>query len=260
MVDIVEINKKLSNGCTVPYVIWCSDGNKYVAKFPGNPNGDKALINEFISSRLCDFLDLPIMKYQLISVKMEDYMSSDITPMIGTAFGTIYDDDLLTVLNSGEIQKAKNCYDAIKILIFDLLIGNYDRNKGNLMINPKTKRIIMIDHTHIFNMGVVWDEYQLPRLEKEEFSISNLNAFNYNNLFNSIKYNEQFYKELNDFVKKVKTIEEERVSNIINDIPKDWIITNEERKCIINFIVNRFKRVDEVLKVLGLKGGDNSEI
>lgn len=55
MLEIVEINKKLSNGCTVPYVVWCNDGKKYVVKFPGNPNGDKALINEFIASRLCEY-------------------------------------------------------------------------------------------------------------------------------------------------------------------------------------------------------------
>ena len=262
MIGIVEINKKLGNGCTVPYVVWCNDGKKYVVKFPGNPNGDKALINEYISSKLCEYLNLPIMEFKLISVKKENYtenMDQDIMPIEGTAFGTIYDDDLLTVLNSGELQKASNCYDSIKILIFDLLIGNYDRNKGNLMINPKSKKVIMIDHTHIFNIGVIWDCYQLERLEKEPFDISNLNKFNYNNIINSIVYNEQFYFELNEFVIKVKNISRSYVEKILKELPNDWIISDKEKESIINFIINRFKRINEILELLNIKGGDNSE-
>ena len=262
MLEIVEINKKLSNGCTVPYVVWCNDGKKYVVKFPGNPNGDKALINEFIASRLCEYLGLPIMDYKLISVKRENYtddMNQEIMPIEGTAFGTIYDDYLLTILNSDEIRKATNNNDAIKILIFDLLIGNYDRNKGNLMISSKTRKIIMIDHTHIFNIGVIWDGYQLKRLEKENFDTQKLSQFNYKNIIDSIVYNEQFYLELNKFVQKVKNIDRNYVKGILNELPNDWVVNEFEKESIIDFIVNRFLRVEEVLELLNIKGGDNSE-
>lgn len=85
------------------------------------------------------------MDYQLIHVRKENYnfeMKEDIEFIEGTAFGTVYDDNALTVLNARMISKAKNCYDAIKILIFDLLIANNDRNKGNLMINSISKKLL----------------------------------------------------------------------------------------------------------------------
>ena len=49
LVNVVEIKNKLGTGCTIPYVVWCDDGNTYVVKFPGNEQGVKTLVNEFIA-------------------------------------------------------------------------------------------------------------------------------------------------------------------------------------------------------------------
>lgn len=262
MVNIIEVKNKLGNGATVPYVVWCDDGNTYVVKFPGNPEGEKALINEFIASNLCKYLNLPIMDYALINVKKENYkkeMEEDIIPISGTAFGTIYNADLLTILNAGMIAKTRNNNDAIKILIFDLLIGNYDRNKGNLMINSVSKELIMIDHSHIFGVGTLWDKYQLPRLTEEKFDISTLNKFNYINITDSLIKDKDFYCELNKFVQKVKNIKKEDIEKIMEKIPRDWKVSNTEKKLLIEYIMIRFSRINEILELLNLKGGDNSE-
>lgn len=261
--NIVEIKNKLGNGCTVPYVVWCDDGKTYVVKFPGNPEGKRALVNEFVASKLCEYLELPIMEYKLINIKEENYDKidkEDIKHIEGTAFGTLYDDKLLTILNAGMISRAQNSYDAIKILIFDLLIGNYDRNKGNLMIHSISKKIIMIDHTHIFGLGTIWDKYQLPRFINEKFSVLYLHQFNYLNIMNSLKLNDIFYSELNKFIKKVKNIKKELVESIMNDIPSDWEVSDEEKQVLVDYIIGRFNRVDEIIELLNLKGDNNGKI
>lgn len=263
LVNVVEIKNKLGNGCTIPYVVWCDDGNTYVVKFPGNEQGVKTLVNEFIASNLCEYLELPIFQYNLINVKKEDYnenTENDIVPLEGTAFGTIYNDNALIILNSGMIAKSVNRNDAIKILIFDILIGNNDRNKGNLMIDSVSKKIYMIDHTHIFGIGTLWDEYQLPRLIEDEFKIEALNQFNYNNIIESIKMNENFYNELHKFINKVKNINKDFIENIMKNIPNDWNVSNKEKSLLVDYIYKRFNRVDEILNLLSIKGGDNSEI
>ena len=262
MIEIVEIKNKLGNGVTIPYVVWCSDGKSYVVKFPGNPSGKRTLVNEYVSSRLCRILKLPIMDFQLINVKKENYidsMKNDIEFLDGTAFGTVYDPDALPVLNPGLIAKTDNNNDAIKVLIFDLLIGNKDRNKGNLMINSYGKNLVMIDHTHVFSLETLWDEIQLPRFYYEKFSIDNLNKFNYVNIIESLNVNEVFYKELHKFIQDVKNIKECEIKSILNDIPDDWDVTEKEKKALMNYIINRFKRVDEILEMLNLEGGDNNE-
>ena len=153
-----------------------------------------------------------------------------------------------------------NKNDAIKILIFDILIGNYDRNKGNLMIDSLSKKIYMIDHTHIFGLGTLWDEFQLPRLVNEKFEIETLNQFNYNNIIESLKIDKEFYIELNKFIEKVKNINKDFIKNIMNNIPNDWNVSKREKELLVEYIYNRFNRVNEILYLLHIKDGDNSEI
>ena len=262
MVNILEIKNPLGNGCTEPYIVRCDDNNIYVVKFPGNIQGKKVLVNEYVASSLCKYLDLPIMDFNLINVKSEDFnnnIPNNIRNVVGTAFGTRYNDRALTIINSGQISKAINNYDAIKILIFDLLIGNNDRNPGNLMIDTKTKKLIMIDHSHIFEIGTLWDKYQLPRLINEEFDIKKLHIYGYINIIESLKYDDLFYTELNNFVNKVKNIKKDFIKNIIYKIPNDWSISKEEKELLIEFIEKRFSKIDSILKLLNIKGGDNND-
>lgn len=231
-------------------------------KFPGNPEGKKALINEFVASNLCEVLDLPILKYNLIEVSLDNYkpgMDSDLVLISGTSFGTIYNDRILNVLNAGQVGNTVNKNDAIKIIIFDLLIGNNDRNKGNLMIDSNRNKLIMIDHTHIFELETIWDDIQLNLRCDDKFDVSKLNQYNYKNLFESIKYTSDFYNELNSFIIKVKSIKKEEIERIIDNIPKDWDITENEKISLTNYIYKRFCRVDEILEILNLKGGDINE-
>ena len=120
------------------------------------------------------------------------------------------------------------------------------------MIDSIFKKIFMINHTHIFDLGTLWDEFQLPRLIVKKFDINKLNKFNFNNNIESIKIDEEFNNELNKFVKKVK--------NIMKNIPNDWNISDKEKNLLIDYVYNRFNRVDEILDLLNIKGGDNSEI
>lgn len=263
MINIKEIKNKLGNGCTDPYVVWCDDNKSYVVKFPGNEQGVKTLVNEFIASNLCEYLELPVFDYNLINVTIEDYnenIKKDIKPLKGTAFGTVYNDNAYVVLNSNRIIKSVNRNDAIKILIFDILIGNYDRNNGNLMIDEKSKKIYMIDHSHIFNLGTIWDEVQLSRLINENFEKDNLNPFNYNLMMEAIKINdEKFNKELAEFINKVKNIDKNFIINIMDNLPDDWNVTPKEKELLVKYIYNRFIRVDEVINILNLKGGESYE-
>ena len=178
MIEISEIKNKIGLGITNPYRVSCNNKKTYAVKFPGNPGGKKVLINEFICSELGKKLNLPILNSALIQVKLSDYssyMKNDLNLIEGTAFGTEYNDNAMPVISPRMIINSTNKNDAIKILIFDLLVANYDRNEGNLLIDAKANKIIMIDHSHVFDIGPLWDKYQLPRLIHDEFNINKLN-------------------------------------------------------------------------------------
>ena len=86
-----------------------------------------------------------------------------------------------------------------------------------------------------------------------------MNEFNYLNIINSVKYDSLFYEELNKFVLNVKNINIEYVKDIMNNIPADWNVSIKEKEMLLDYIMERFNRVDEVLELLDLKGGDSSE-
>ena len=100
----------------------------------------------------------------------------------------------------------------------------------------------------------------MPKLIEDEFKIEALNQFNYNNIIGSIKMNENFYNELHKFIKKVKNINKDFIENIMKNIPNDWNVSNKEKSLLVDYIYKRFNRVDEILNLLSIKGGDNSEI
>lgn len=128
------------------------------------------------------------------------------------------------------------------------------------MIDEKSKKIYMIDHSHIFNLGTLWDEVQLSRLINGNFEKDNLNPFNYNLMMEAIKINdEKFNKELAEFINKVKNIDKNFIINIMDNLPDDWNVTPKEKELLVKYIYNRFIRVDEVINILNLKGGESYE-
>ncbi len=258
MLNIIEIKNKIPNGCTVPYIVWCDDGHTYVVKFPGNGQGVKALVNEFVASSIANYLELPILPYQLINVRFSDYkikLDDSIEMIDGTAFATLYDPDATPIVDPGTIINSTNRNDAIKILIFDILMGNSDRNNGNLLVDLKTKKIVMIDHTHIFGLETIWDDIQLLRLVDEPFDLNKVHSFGRRKIMESIIYDKYFYDELNDFIAKVKNIDEKYIEKIINDIPNDWNVSLSEKRVLVKYIYTRFQRVDEVVELLNLREG-----
>ena len=71
----------------------------------------------------------------------------------------------------------------------------------------------------------------------------------------SIIYDKYFYDELNDFIAKVKNIDEKYIEKIINDIPNDWNVSLSEKRVLVKYIYTRFQRVDEVVELLNLREG-----
>lgn len=77
----------------------------------------------------------------------------------------------------------QNKEDFIKILLFDHLIFNTDRNPGNLLVQYYKKNITLqvIDHSHVFINQAIWDANCLHRAmeEKDYFSTRILEDNNY---------------------------------------------------------------------------------
>ncbi len=260
MIELMTVIKKMGNGSTIPYLVQCSDGKKYVAKFPGNPEGKRVLINEYICGSIARKLKLPCPLFELIKVKnISRHIGDDseIELIDGTAFGSEYLDKVSIADDYEVISKTDNKNDAIKILIFDIIINNNDRNPGNLLVNFKNKSLVMIDHSHVFENEAIWDSNSLMATQNSKINVSKMNQKNYNNLIQCLNCND-YGQEIREFVKLVKKLTKKYFEELTSTIPNDWNISNEDKNALVEYLTTKFSRVDEICRFINinLKGGE----
>ena len=82
-----------------------------------------------------------------------------------------------------------------------------------------------------------------------------MNKFNYNNLSQCLN-DKNYIAEIQEFINRIKLIKENDIEMIINSIPKDWNISNNEKKSLTNFLMDRINRIDEICRILNIEGGD----
>lgn len=256
--EIISVERRIPLGVTYPYLIKCSDNNSYVAKFPGNPDGTRVLINEYVCAELAKLLGLPIPRYKLVKEnninKFENNLT-DIKMINGTIFCSEWLDKSTKLPGYYILTKINNKIDAIKILIFDVLIGNNDRNEGNLLINFKNNSLVMIDHSHVFIKESLWDEITLKDLIGAPIDLSKMNKVTFENL--KLCLNDRNYIEfIPDYIENIKSIDSDKIDKILNGIPSDWTISISEKQSLKEFILDRIKRIDEICELLEIEGGD----
>ena len=146
-----------------------------------------------------------------------------------------------------------NSIDALKTLIFDVVVGNNDRNPGNIMINLKNQSFVIIDHSHVFVHGTVWDKNNLHDLIGVPIDISRLNRVTYNTLIspNNIASNRTI---IDMYIDGLKLITRDKINVIIKNIPEDWSITEEEKVVLENFLVDRINRIKDICRILNVGG------
>lgn len=254
---ILRIIRPMGVGITKPYEVECENEKKYVAKFPGNPEGDRVLINEYICAELAKLFGLPVPNYKLVKIEnIEEYVSQleGIQMVNGTVFCSEKIEKSVPVPNYLALTYTTNAIDALKTLIFDVIIGNNDRNPGNMLLNLKNRTFVMFDHSHVFIYGAVWDKNNVNDLIGKEISINSLNNKTFNTLIssNNISSNKKIIREYIDVIKNIK---DQDVDEILNGIPNDWFITIEEKDAIKSFILDRINRVEEIYRLLNIGGG-----
>ena len=254
--NLSNIIRPIGIGVTNPYIVELDNKKKYVAKFPGNPEGDRALINEYICAELAKLFELPIPNYELVTINnIESFEQKlpNIKMINGTIFCSAYMERVEPVDDYYILTKVKNKEDVLKTLIFDIIIGNDDRNSGNFLVNFKNQSFTIVDHSHVFNKGVLWDAKSLEELIDAKIDISKMKKKPYEisiQLLNNINY-EEVIKKYNE---QIKNIKKETIANIINNIPQDWTITIEEKNKLIDYLMNRISRIDEICNLI-IRGG-----
>lgn len=258
MDDIPEVTaerliKKIIGTSTEPCLVRCSDGNSYYVKFAQNPEGPRVLVNEFVAGSLAVLLDLPVPKFKFIHVHQEfiDTYSTELPYPVtaGIHFGSQEVKKVLVITNGKMLDEISNREIVPMLLLFDHWIHNVDRdkNKGNLLLNMSTKELMVIDHTHVFEIGPLWDAVQLRhRIAESSIALLDLEGFVYRKLIRFVSGNDPFAPALDRF----NSLIEESVASIVAEIPEEWGCPEQEKHILLEYLMNRHSVVPTVPQLL----------
>lgn len=264
---VKKVLSAVGNGITEPF--WCilDNDTTVVYKSIGNPESNKALINEWIGYNIAKLVDLPIPFSGAaiwdhntdVDEPIYNELTKDdsVSKHYGLGFFSTQVEHSSPITSPSIYNKIKNKDDIPRIVLFDVLIGNYDRNPGNLLLSYKKNNIKLhiIDHSHIFDIGCMWDDIQLDRITSEPIDINKIlesNNHQYSMFFEFRALDKNLIEEIiNDFN---NSITKSKIEDIMNTIPTEWSITSIEKKSAINYLNNRLTNLLSITNDL-LKGG-----
>jgi hypothetical protein len=254
--------RRLEGSGSKAQLILFDDGHQYVVKFKGNLQGPRVLVNELIASRLAVLLGIPVCDYEIVRVPQPfiDFEPDMYKyPFVGgLQFGSRYYETAFASPTKSMLEKVGTPLLFGWIIVFDHLINNWDRaNHGDnlLYIRDIPARLLTIDHGHAFQ----GPEWTVDLLRKSALPVQPLFGFFYRYLA-QLMIGDVFSEPL----ERIEDLRREQLESLMEDIPVEWGIFEEEQEAMIDFIMVRKDYVRMAITELKVKGlfpkVDNSEI
>ncbi len=225
--SIDAISKQYPTGET-PVLVMCSDMHFYICKYILTPTSSQKLACELIGAKMAKIWELNVPPVSLVHIKTEHWPASFRRPKaITTMLGSKYLTSVEYVSPSTFDKLAKtvaNLEHLLRIALFDFWVANEDRNgnNSNLLYDVIDKHFVPIDFGCILNNA----DFQASMMQLTSTdTIINSPLFKY--LADGI--NPQNIQKLVINLKGVYTKYvsqcQERINDIVEDIPSDWNIS-----------------------------------
>lgn len=262
ILQIEELKHPMGNGITNP-ILGTTSSIQCIVKTNNNIEGNRVLINEIVSYSLALKLGLPIPEAGLCNIDESTNIDRNIYELVdefsercyGIGFYSMVEKNVTVISSEKMIKMASNYKWLIpKIMLFDHLIYNNDRNKGNLLIkmNKLDRGLVLIDHSHVFNLGPIWDKYQLKqKIENEDYKDDHImrnNAYLYSKFKNVMSVDMVVMQETVDYFRN--NITEVDIRGTIESIPKCWESNKEELDALVEYIIYRFNNLEYFANII----------
>lgn len=249
---IKTVQHNIGNGITEPKFGMTYDNTPVVIKTFNGPEGTLILFNEYFCYRLAILLDIPMPISGICKIDSDTtiYNESITSKEYGYGFYSTYLNKAVTLVDT-IIPLMKNKEVFYKILLFDHIIFNPDRNPGNLLVQYYKQNISLqvIDHSHVFINQAIWDAHCLNRAieEKDYFSTRILedNTFLYSMFYRNMSIDEQHLNEIKLIFQN--TITEKVLRSILIDIPQEWLPNKMNTEALIKYILYRVNHLDDII-------------
>ena len=252
---IKTVQHNIGNGITEPKLGMTYNDIPVVIKTYNGPEGQLVLFNEYLCYRLAILLDIPMPISGVCIIDQHTLIYNDCVTLnqYGYGFYSTHLNKAVTLVET-IVPLMKNKEIFFKILLFDHIIFNADRNPGNLLVQYYKKNITLqvIDHSHVFKNGPIWDASCLRRFMSERDYLSTeileANEYLYSMFYHNISISQ---KELDDLkVVFSNTITASVLHRIISDIPKEWCPSDTDIGALIEYLLYRIQHIDEICSTI----------
>ena len=249
------IENMFGNGVTEPLLCILDNDKRAVVKVFNNCQGNLTLVNEYICYNLARALGLPmphsgICKCDENTVDSCNYINEN---NYGYGFYSTYLEKN-TLLKQGIMKYISNIDIFLKVVIFDHLIYNTDRNIGNLLVEYRKNNILVsvIDHSHVFKNQTIWD-YNCFSIGMEENDYVDNNIMIRNEQLYKMFYTTKCitYEDLISCANQMKPILTEKLlEEIMLQIPIEWNVSSTNLIALKNYILYRLSHLDQICQVI----------
>lgn len=252
-ISIIQHN--INNGVTEPKYALTDDKKTVVVKTFNGPEGNRILFNEYVCYRMANLIDLPMPLSGVCVIDKEtvDMNNSITSEQFGFGFYSTYLDKSI-VLNDNIINLIDNIEDFYKLILFDHVIFNTDRNAGNLLVQYRKGGICLkvIDHSHVFINQAIWDSSCLKRGVSERDYLStkilDYNHYLYNMFFRHLSPSKEKLILVADVFRN--KLNEKSLQKIIHELPDEWRLPYEDEEALIDYLLYRIKHIKALYSLI----------
>lgn len=236
-------------GVTSPRIFRANDGLLYIVKLQRNRLGTKVLVNELLAAQMGERLNLcfpqgGIMELEAQIIHRYPRLARDgILP--GKQFACRYLPHSFYV-DRRKLSKAINKQQLAGVMLFDHLLHNVDRtwNRKNLLIRREETgaRVYAIDNSHLFMRG----RWTVESLQKLAGRLQVNRRRSYGELL------KRYLKpaDFQPYVQAIEQLSNDDIAGIVQQIPVEWLPSQEERAALIEHIMIRRDLVPQICREL----------
>lgn len=250
MLEASKYIKAIGVGVTKPHLLRASDGHLYVVKLTNNKLGTKALANEYIGSRLGEYMQLSFPKAGFINITEAALEKMRPLRRLGTPPGLHFAVRYLKhceYVRPWHIRQAVNRHEFAGVILFDHILQNEDRtlNQRNILARHEAAgiKLYAIDNTHLFGSGC-WRSDNLTRYA-DVIRINNRLA--YGVLLKRYLRSADF----KPYMERIAALTPDKIKAILDDIPSAWL-DESDRQTAEAVIARRISLTEQIVEALSL--------
>ncbi|HEC2146538.1 TPA: phosphatidylinositol kinase [Staphylococcus delphini] len=227
-----------------------------IAKHIDNPQGHYVLFNVCMGYALAKKMKIPTPEFGcaiFIAGKTINYIASEYRINHNDLFTYTVMENSVVPIESPMLTMSIGEEEIVKLIIFDVIITNLDRNKGNLLIKMPKKgeepRLFPIDYTHIFPGQCIWfDVLKRPFPSTKKIVEQIFEHGGHQNLIENRNFDAMLIDEVaREFKVKLQDID---ISSIIESIPQ-ILLSRFEKNDIENlkkYLTRNIEEYDDIIK------------